>query len=66
MLVKSQLLFLFKVFLISAAASFFIKYGLDNWLITENQMYLALVIILSPVLTLLIILWLRYQQIVHR
>ena len=66
MLFKNQLLFLLKVFLISAAASFFIKYGLDNWLIADNQMYLAVVIILSPVLSLLIILWLRYQQFIHR
>ena len=62
MLVKSQSLFLLKVFLISAIASFFIKYGLDYWLITENQMYLAVVIILSPVLSLLIILWLRQAR----
>jgi hypothetical protein len=63
MLVKSQLLFILKVFLISAIASFLIKYGLGNWLINDNQMYLALVIILSPVLSLLIILWLRHKQV---
>ncbi len=62
MLTKDQLFFISKVTLFSAIMSFFIKYGLDNWLISDHQIYLALSIILSPVLSLLFILLLRHKQ----
>ena len=61
MLIKSQLLFIFKILIVSAIVSFFIKYCLDNWLIIDHQIYLALTIILSPVLSLLIILLIKQK-----
>ena len=63
MLVKSQLLFITKILVVSTIASFLIKYQLDNWLIVDHQIYLALIIILSPVITLLIILLLKQNQV---
>ena len=61
MLMKSQLFFIFKIFIVSAIVSFFIKYWLDNWLIIDHQIYLALTIVLFPVLSLLIILLIRQK-----
>ena len=63
MLIKSQFYFILKVFFISTIFSFFIKYGLNNWLINEYQNLIALFIILSPVLILLIILLLKQNRI---
>ena len=62
MLFKNQLYFLFKVIIISALLSFFIKDGLDDWFITDNQPYIALIFILSPVLTLLMIFLIRQRK----
>ena len=62
MLIKSQLLFISKIFFVSAISSFFIKYGLDNWLIIDHQIYLALTIILAPVLSLLCILLIKQKS----
>ena len=59
MFLKSQLGFVLKVIFISALLSFFIKYGLDGWLFSDYQIYLALTIILFPVLSLSVIFSLR-------
>lgn len=62
MLFNSQLLFIAKVLLLSAIISFLIKYGLDNWLWEINTTFLAITIILSPVVILLIVFTLRYRN----
>ncbi len=62
MFIKSQSLFICKIILVSMILSFFIKNGLDNWLIVDHQIYLALTIILSPVLGLFFILLIRQKQ----
>ncbi|WP_373478838.1 hypothetical protein [Geminocystis sp.] len=61
MLVKNQVLFLFKVLLLSSIISVLIKYGLDNLLI-QKQTYLAPIIIFSPVIILFIILFQRQRK----
>lgn len=62
MLSKNQSYFLFKVIVFSGMLSFFIKDGLDNLFIEEYQPYIAVIIILSPVLTLLTIFLIRQNK----
>jgi hypothetical protein len=61
MSINSQFLFILKIIFISAITSFFIKYGLDNFLIIDHQIYLALTIILSPTLILFFILLIKQK-----
>ena len=62
LLLQNQIYFVFKVFAFSAFISFFIKYGLDNFLLPSDQAYLAIAIILSPVLSLLVVLLIRQNN----
>lgn len=57
----NQLIFLSKVFLLSAMISILIKHGLDNFLI-QSETYLAPIIIFFPVIILFLILFIRQKK----